>query len=243
MSITIAATIMVVSFIFYLILRSVNFYLGAFYLLVLFIFAYIVTDKQFSAFYILLYIIALITDLAIKQFDVMPTTSISLLGMNLKGFTMIIAMLIFGLMLYLIISLISARVGGNIVGAPSLQVTTSNIAQNFRPTFVSHLGIIENFFAFVMFEVLNVFGIMLPLIGIVFKLIPYLVPVFVVSFVMAIFHITAYSVALSLLLWASFAFMMFIISYIITKDSLPADVAHLINNGILDLQKPLALVI
>ena len=60
---------------------------------------------------------------------------------------------------------------------------------------------------------------------------------------MAIFHITAYSVALSLLLWASFAFMMFIISYIITKDSLPADVAHLINNGILDLQKPLALVI
>jgi len=243
MSVTTATTIMVGSFLIYLILRSINFYLGAFYLLILFIFAYIITDKQFSAFYMLLFIIALIIDLAIKGFSVVPANQTSLLGMNFKGFTMIIAMLIFGLALYVLINVISARVGGNIVGAPTLQVTTNQIAQNLRPTFVSHLGIIENYFAFVSFELLNFFGVMIPLVGVAFNLVPYILPVILVGLLMGIFHVAAYSVAFSLLLWASFAFMMFIISYIITKDSLPADFAHFLNNGIIDIARPLALVI
>lgn len=247
MSVILATTLMIISFLVYLALRSVNFYFGVFYLFTIFILSFILArnsdGKSFSIFYILIYLIAVIIDLAIRGFDVTSSSQANLFGMDLKGLGMIIAMLVLGLVIYLVISVISSRVGGNIIGAPQLQVTASEIAQNLRPTFVSHLGIVENHFAFVAFEVLNFFGVLIPLVGIAFQLVPYVLPVVVVGLIMGVFHVVAYSVALSLLIWASFAFMVFVISYVMTKDSLPADFAHFLNNGLIDISRPLALVV
>lgn len=244
MGIVTAIIIMVISFILYILLRSANQIFASFYLFLIFILAYILTDKQFSVFYILLFLVAVVIDLAIKEFDITPTDNVSLAGISFKGFSLISISLIFGVVVYIIISLISTKVGGNIVGAPKLQVTTSQIAQNLRPTFVSHLGIIENYFVFVMYEILSLFGVIIPLIGIAFNFIPYVMPILIVSITMGILHVVAYSVAISLIIWAVFAFSMFIISYLIMgNDSLPADTAHVLNNGIIDLNRPLALVI
>ena len=153
--------------------------------------------------------------------------------------------MLIGLGLYVVITLISIRVGGNIVGAPEIAIaSTSTIAQNMRPTFVGMLGIMENRIAFAFFEVLNIFGVLIPLVGVAFQLIPYIVPTLMVGIIMGIFHVTAYSVAISLLMWASMAFMLFIASYIMMgRDSLSADTSHLLNNGIIDINRGLAIVV
>ena len=236
-----AVTIMGLSFLVYIILRSINIVFADAYLFVLFIFAFILTSKEFSVFYLLLFIIAIIIDLAITQFKIAPAAS----ALGFKGFGLTLISLIVGLGLYLIISVISVRAGGNIVGAPELAVSsTSEIAQNLRPTFVSHLGIIENRIAFALFEVLSLFGGLLPFVGLVFEIIPYLVPVLIVGLIMGLFHVVAYSVSFSLILWASTAFMLFIASYLIlNRDSLGADTAHAINNGMIDISRGLQIVV
>ena len=237
-----ATIILIISVLVYILLKQIHSLVADFYLLVLFVFSYILTQKSFSLFYILLFLVVIVIDLGISQFSIEPAKSIKIGSMSYKGFTMVIISAVLGLVMYLIISGISIVKGGNIIGAPELQITTSGLAQNFRPTFVGMLGIIENRFAFVGFEILNIFGYLVPLIGIAFKLIPYLLPVVITGLLMGILHITAYSVAASLILWATFAFIIFILSYIITKDSLAADIAHILNNALIDLKRGLAIV-
>ena len=237
MALLTAITIMILSFLAYVILRSINHIIADVYLFILFIFAFVVGSKEFSVFYLLLFIISIVIDLAVSKFEI---------GTGAKtGFIQTVIALAVGLGLYLIITLISVRVGGNIIGAPEIAISsTSQIAQNMRPTFVGMLGIIENRIAFAFFEVLNLFGIMIPIIGVAFNLIPYIIPVITIGLVMGTFHVTAYSVAFSLLIWASIAFMLFIASYVImNRDSLPADFSHFLNNGILDLNRGLAIVV
>ena len=232
-----AISILAISFLAYAILRSINHIIADVFLFVLFIFAFVVSNREFSVFYLLLFIIAIVIDLAVPKFEIGTKAA--------SGFMPVMIALLVGLGLYIVITLISVRVGGNIVGAPEIAISsTSQIAQNFRPTFVGMLGIVENRIAFAFFEVLNLFGVLIPLVGVAFQLIPYLVPTIIVGIVMGLFHITSYSVAVSLLLWASIAFMLFIASYIVMRrDSLSADTAHLLNNGIIDLNRGLAIVV
>ena len=237
MAVLTAITIMALSFLAYVIFRSINHIVADVFLFILFIFAFVVSNREFSLFYLLLFVIAIVIDLSIPKFEI---------GTGIKsGFMPIVIALIAGLGLYLVITLISVRVGGNIVGAPEIAIaSTSTIAQNMRPTFVGMLGIIENRIAFAFFEVLNLFGVLIPIIGVAFNLMPYLVPIIVVGLIMGIFHVTAYSVAISLLLWASIAFMLFIASYIMMgRDSLASDTTHFLNNGNIDVMRGLSIVI
>lgn len=232
-----AMMIMAISFLAYVILRSVSHIVADVFLFILFIFAFVLSNRDFGVFYLLLFLVAIVIDLAIPKFEI---------GTQAKaGFMPIVIALLVGLGLYMIITLISVRVGGNIVGAPEIAITsTSTIAQNFRPTFVGMLGIIENRIAFAFFEVLSLFGVLIPIIGLAFEFIPYVVPAVVVGIIMGLFHVTAYSVVVSLLIWASVAFMLFIASYVIMgRDSLSADTAHLLNNGIIDINRGLAIVV
>ena len=236
MALLTAIMIMAISFLAYVILRSINHIIADVYLFVLFIFAFIVGSREFSVFYLLLFLIAIVIDLAVTKFEI---------GVAKTRFMPIVIALVVGLGLYLTITLISVRVGGNIIGAPEIAIaSTSTIAQNMRPTFVGMLGIIENRIAFVLFEVLNLFGILIPLVGVAFQLIPYVASTIIVGLVMGILHVTAYSVAISLLIWASIAFMLFITSYIIMgRDSLSSDFAHFTNNSLIDLNRGLSLVV
>ena len=237
MAVLTAITIMTISFLAYVILRSVSHIIADVFLFILFIFAFVVSNREFSVFYLLLFLIAIVIDLAVSKFEIGKGVS--------TGFMSVVTSLLIGLGIYLVIIFISARAGGNIVGAPEIAISsTSQIAQNMRPTFIGMLGIIENRIAFAFFEVISIFGLIIPVVGIAFQLVPYVVPTIIVGLVMGILHVTTYSVAISLLIWASIAFMLFIVSYIARgRDSLPADTAHFLNNGIIDVNRGLAIVV
>jgi len=232
-----AISILAISFLAYVILRSINHIIADVFLFILFIFAFVVSNREFSVFYLLMFIIAIVIDLAVPKFEIGTKAA--------SGFMPIVIALLVGLGLYIVITLISVRVGGNIVGAPEIAIaSTSTIAQNMRPTFVGMLGIVENRIAFAFFEVLNMFGVLIPIVGVAFQLVSYVMPTIIVGLIMGIFHVTAYSIAVSLLIWASIAFMLFITSYVtMGRDSLSADTAHLINNSSIDLSRGLSIVV
>lgn len=231
-----SATLLVVNFILYIMLRSVNRWLAYIQTFLLFIFAFIVSNREFSVFYLLLFVIAiLIAELNIK---VRSEQQAGMIGgkFTTKGFTLIAISLVVGVLMYAFIAIISTRVGGQIVGVPNLAISsTSEIASMLKPTFEAHLGIIENFFVFTIFESLVVFGMMLPLLGAFMTIIPVVVPLFLTALMFGIFHVAAYSISLSLILWASLAFAIFILSWFFLKDSLAADTAHYLNNGVVSL--------
>ena len=226
-------------FVLYILLRFINVYFGSFLVFLTFIFAYIVSDPKFGAFYILLFLVAIITDLAINQID---TTSqggqqARIGSTNFTGFSYVAFGIIGGLVIYFMISVISRQVGGNIVGVPNLAVTTpSLIAMKFKPVFESALGIIENTITFVVYDVLVlIFGATLLAGFSVF------LGLAVAGLILAIFHVVAYNVSIALIIYAWLAFMMFILSKLLTKDSLMADTAHFTNNGVISVSRSLSI--
>lgn len=225
----------------YIILRNVQPYFGSALVFLTFIFAFIVSSQSFSSFYLLLYLVVIVLDLAITQ---ITTTSQFKQGkFTTSGFKSVSINLIIGVVMYLVIKLFSRQVGANIVGVPSLALTTpSTIALSFKPVFEASLGIIENATAFVFFDILMAFGMLIPLVGLLIKLSGFIVPLILSSLIMAVFHVTAYSVSIALLLYAMMAFAMFIMSRIILKDSLSADTAHYLNNGLISASRSLQVV-
>lgn len=230
-------------FLLYIILKRVNSYFGSALVLFTFIFAFIVSSQSFSSFYLLLYLVVIVLDLAISQ--IYTTTNVSPQGNKARGGYGLIALsLVAGIVMYFIISLLGRQVGGNIIGVPNLAVVTpSTIALNFKPVFEASLGIIENSVAFVIYDIMLALGVLIPFVGLVIELSGIIIPMLVASIVLAIFHVVAYSVAFALLLYAGLAFAMFIISRIILKDSLSADLAHYLNNGIISLSRSLQVVV
>ena len=239
MAVITATVIFITAFLLYLIFR---FYAGQiladFFLLSIFVF-YAVFNPQVGIFYLVIALIAIVFDLAVKAISTEPAQS----AFGFKGFGLIAMQIGVGIALYALITAISVAKGGNIVGAPTLQVTTSQIGQNMRPTIVSLLGIIENRYAIIGFNLLMLFGLAIPILNILIQAIPALIPAGIMGFVMASYHVIAYSVAFSLLIWAMLAFMLFLLVYFIMKDSLSSDVAHIFNNFFIDIARPLALVI
>ena len=232
-------------FVVYILLRNVQPYFGSALVFLTFIFAFIVSSQSFSSFYLILYLVVIVLDLALNQISTTSQPSIASKAgkVSAKGYGTIAISLIAGVAMYFVIKLLSRQVGGNIVGVPNLAVTTpSIIATSFKAVFEASLGIIENATAFVIFDILLAFGWMLPLLGILIKLSGFIIPLIVSSLILAIFHVTAYSVAIGLLLYAMLAFAMFIISRILLKDSLSADTAHYLNNGLISASRSLQVV-
>jgi len=231
-------------FLFYIVLKGVNAYFGSAFVFLTFIFAFIVSSQSFSSFYLLIYLIVIVLDLAIGQISTTSHVQGFKRGkFTSAGFKGVGISLLVGFVMLASIRLLSRQVGANIVGVPNLAIATpSTIALGFKPVFESALGIIENQVAFVIFDIMMVFGLLIPLIGILVKASGFIVPLLISSLVMAIFHITAYSVAIALLLYAMIAFAMFIASRMLFKDSLAADVAHYANNGIISVSRSLAVV-
>ena len=220
-------TIAIIGFILHIITRSIDRFLNYAYLLLVFIFAFVVSNREFSVFYILLYLIAIVISELFKiDTEMQAGTGLKLTLLSLG----------LGTAIYLVIAVISSRVGGNIVGTPDLGISsTQEIARNFKPLFESMLGIIENFFFFMVFDMMLVLGI--------FALfIPVVMPLIITSLIAAIFHASAYSVSISLMLWAMMAFGLFIISRFALKDSLAADTGHWLNNLVTSVSRGLSIV-
>ena len=167
------------NFLLYILLRKAHRWLGYLQLFLLFIFAFIITSKDFSVFYLLMFSVAiLISELNVKvRAEEQASTSGGI------GFT--ILCLSIGAIIYIMIAVIGSSVGGNIIGAPNLGITTtSDIAKAFKPTLEASLGIIENFFVFAVFEALMVFGLLIPLVGRLIQVTSIIIPLLLASFIM-----------------------------------------------------------
>ena len=237
-------TILIISLVAYILLRGANQILADAYLFILFIFSFIISSQSFSMFYLMLFLVAIILDIVvvkINTFDV--PNKINVFGMEASGFGKIGISLAVGVLLYVFIIAIGNTVGGNIVGAPDLKITsTSEVASLMKPALESNLGIIENRIAFVLFGVLNAFGLMIPILGLAFQLLPLVLPMMLIGFVMGLFHVAAYGISAGLIIWAALAFMLFIGTTFILKDSLSSDIAHFINNARISLSRGLSIV-
>jgi len=239
-------TLLVIWFVLYVLFKGVHPFLAHIFVFITFVFAYTVSNQSFSAFYLILFLIAIVVDLSITEIDSVYRSSSSFTFQHkftAQGFGFTILSLVAGLIMFFAISLLSRQAGGNIVGVPDLSITTSSqIGMSFKPVFQSALGIIENTFAFAVFDILLVFGVMLPVLGMLFRATTILLPMLVTGFAMGLLHITAYSVAVGLIIYASIAFMMFIVVRILLKDSLASDTAHYTNNAVVSVGQGLSIV-
>ena len=237
-----AITIAIINFIAYVIFRSVNRWLAYLHLFLLFIFAFIISSRDFSVFYLLIFIIAVLISEFVSQIRT-EEGSFSDGKFSLGSFQFILLSLAIGLVMFISIVAIESRVGGNIIGTPNLAISgTSEIVQVWKPTFESMLGIIENFMFFVVMDMLLVFGVLIPLIGRIIQFTSPVLPILIAAFLAGILHIVAFEVSVALILWATIAFAMFMFSRFFTQDSLAADFAHWLKNLMVSVSRGLQIV-
>lgn len=232
-----ALTLAGANFLLYVLLRRIDRWLSYIQLFLLFIFAFVISDRSFSIFYLMMFVVAVLIS------ELNPNVRAEEQQSKKRGFGFTILMLSIGVVMYILIALVSSSVGGNIIGVPNLAVSTAaDIGKAFKPTLEASLGIIENFFTFAVFEALLAFGMLIPLVGRLIQVTVIALPLLITAFIMAIFHVSAYSVSVVLILWAMFAFGLFILSRYFAKDSLPADTGHYLNNLIVSAQRNLRVV-
>jgi len=237
-----AITIAIINFIAYVIFRSVNRWLAYLHLFLLFIFAFIISSRDFSVFYLLIFIIAVLISEFIPQVKT-EEGSFSDGKFSAGSFQFILLSLAIGLVMFISIVAIESRVGGNIIGTPNLAISgTSEIVQVWKPTFESMLGIIENFMFFVVMDMLLTFGVLIPLIGRIIQFTSPMMPILIAAFLAGILHIVAFEVSVALILWATIAFAMFMFSRFFTQDSLAADFAHWLKNLMVSVSRGLQIV-
>lgn len=241
---SIALIITIVVFLLIILFRMTHKLLADTFLFALFMFAFIITDRGFSSYYLLALLIAIVIDLALPQFDIRPQKSANIFGGKFAGVSLVFVSIVIGIAIFLVIAVISTRVEGNIVGVPDLAVSPlDKISYSFKPALESALGIIENRIFFVFLEVLVAFGLAIPILGFIFSFIPFLVPMSIISLLFAVFHVVAYNVAIGIMIWAMLAFILFAVPYIITRDTLIADTAHYLNNAVVSFSRTLQVVV
>jgi len=148
--VVVAITIAVINFIAYIVFRGISRWLAYTHLFLLFIFAFIISNRDFAVFYLILFIVAIIiSEFTIKVQTEQQSGSFSEGKFSASGFNFVLLSLAVGAVMFIMIVLVEARVGGVIIGAPDLAITSvSSIAQAWKLTFESMLGIIENFIFF-----------------------------------------------------------------------------------------------
>jgi hypothetical protein len=240
MAATIQIILLIVWFALFIISLRIQVYLAATLVFFTYLFSFVVGNPQSASFYLLAYVIAIVIDLAVNGINTTSQTATNFKAgrLEVKGFSYITLCLIAGLVIYLIITQMSRAAGANIIGVPNLAISPSSpVGWALKPVFESALGIIENTLFFVVFDLIFKFGIAFlgPLV--------YLVSTFSASILFAGFHVIAYSLSISLLIYAAGAFILFIISRFIFKDPLPSHFAHYINNGIISASRGLSIVV
>jgi hypothetical protein len=204
------------------------------FILVYFLFAYINIDgsKNLATFY-LFSILAYMSVRALQKNYAVRNEGFTkrLFSFSLKGRVPWIGILV-GIGLFFVMRLLQGGVSTAIIGVPSLAISNPG----FSVSNVMLLGAVENRFFFTVFEVLrNIVstGLLaaIPVVGGVLSGFQLFVPVVLTSVLFSIFHLTAFSLALSSMIFASMVFILWLISYIVLRDDLSSNTAHMFWNA------------
>lgn len=255
---TIPIIIMIASFVIYLVFNSINERLGAFFLIVFFLFAVPNIDAIQGLFYGL----TLVAVMIFAPFSRLKTNreSVTIGKKRITGVLPQLGFVILGIGIWLIMrSLQVQSPAAAIIGVPQLAIVGNlpeTLKMLFAPTIIGLLGIIENLFFFTLYLILTTeaFGRFFSAIGAVSAKIPAvgrMIGVFFTSIgsgllnkifagittavLFSLFHLSVYGLVLGALVFAVLVMSLWIISFEVFRDTTPADTSHWMWNGLIQL--------
>lgn len=236
-------TVLLATLIIWLIIRSISITVSDIFLFFIFLFAYANIDKALATFYLIGLLFVIVVDWTNQPFELGIAKKFSISKFTFKGYGFMIFSLILGFFIYIGINMMGTRTGSVVIGVPILAtVTTSTIVTSFMPALTALLGIIENRVFFTLFNLVTRYGVLIPVVGVAFGIGLPVLPILLSSLIFALFHLTAYSIAVGAILWAMMSFALFLSSYLITGDTLSADFAHWLNNALVAIKRGLQIV-
>ena len=236
----------ILALIIFIILDTINPLLSDITIFGYFLFAYtnIEGSTTIATFYLIAILFVIMVRLAKRTFSLQEHSEApirKILGINLTGKLPILGVGL-GIGIFLIMRLLQGVSTASIIGTPSLAIS----GDVFNVITISVLGIVETRLFFTIFnlvkENVDIFT-MIPILGVVLGVLAPVVPVVFVAILFGIFHLTAYGLSLSAILFAVMVMTIWILSFIITKSDLPANISHYLWNGIVVLNRLLGIAI
>jgi len=257
MSLTLSIIIAVSIFAILIIADNINYLLSSGILFMLFMWGMITFDM--TTLQKIFYPIGIVFYLAVKanMGDKLQTTATSadingskrggyFSGLRYHIFSIVVGIVMLGFMFLMT----SAK--GQFLGVSTLSISTSGFSAwataQFAPAISLALGFIENRMFIAWLNILLVSKAALS--GLLSLILPILtplvliIPVGITALTFGLFHIIAYSVSWSKILWAAAIMVIWIISYYMTgKDTTAMDTAHGGWNGLLTAKETLSIAI
>tara|TARA_Y100000034_G_scaffold2862_1_gene3529 strand:- start:1182 stop:1910 length:729 start_codon:yes stop_codon:yes gene_type:complete len=227
----------------FVILDTIKPLLADIFIFLYFLFAFINIEGSttLATFYLFSILFVISVRIAKSTFTISSEPIKQFGGISLKSKIPIFGILL-GIGIFLLMRILQTSAPGAIIGVPQLAITS----QAFNVTTVMLLGIVETRFFFTMFNLLTEFKdifFKIPVLGQLFSIISFTIPIAFTSILFAIFHITAYSLSISTMVFAALVMVVWIISFILTKSDLPANISHALWNGIVSLGRALGIAI
>jgi len=247
--------ILAIGLIILIIIESIHPILPDVAICIYFMFAYINVEAHdwLATFYLIMALFTLMFIIARSRYAIQDKPSIMIKGKRLEGAKLLFTKLLVGFMMFGFMVLIASgkKEPGSIIGVPLFAMS----GPGWSVLTAALLGRTENRFIFGLFEIIKGTQLfvklqeiattiisMIPVLGpvlramltVIFKftvIFVFLIPVGLLCYLFAFFHYAAFNAQSVLLWWAFLVMMMWIISYIIFKDSLSADTCHYSWNG------------
>lgn len=201
----------------FLIIDNFDDLLGSGFLLVLFLFtlANFRDDVTFMAvYYLIMGLIVVVFSQTKYKVKLMGGNVNTVGGFNLGFFSIPVLGILGGALIYLIIRVMSGAAAATVVGVPTLAVVD---ATPILVTMTAMLGVFENRFGLTVYNILKEF-VGLFVAG----------AVVVIGF--ALFHLFAFQLAISSLLFSGIVMMLWLVSYELTQDDVVMTVSHTMHN-------------
>lgn len=241
-SVLIPIIIAVGSFLLYLALDSKNVLFGSAFLFIIFWFASANLDARQGFFYIIGIIFFAIFG---RNTNIGLNEGSARVGEKSFGSTFLasVVMVGVGIAIYGIMRVVSGAspVGASIIGVPTLSILDSQLTSLFSITIIALLGVIENRAFFTLYHVIvksplgSLFGL-IPFVGGLFsKIADNILAIIITSVTFAFFHISVYGLNAGALVFASIIMGTWIISWLLTNRTYPADTSHALWNGIIEI--------
>lgn len=220
----------IVFFVVFLLLDSKSQVLSNIFLFGYFLWGYVNIEGSTSlaTFYLFAILFVIIVNLTKQNFSIKDSSNTQ--GWSFKSFKIPLISFIVGILIFAFMTLLQSKSPGAIIGVPTLALASGT----FYASQIGMLGIIENRLFFSVYELFSLYPVTLGFLT------P-LVPVLSSASIFAVFHLSAYGLALSSLLFALIVFSIWIISYIILRDDLASNLAHFLWNVSVVLGSSLAI--
>ena len=210
-------------------------------------FAWVYTNIEGSSnlatFYLIGMLFVIVLRVANRSFSLQGHSEINtrkILGLSLAGKLPVVGVGA-GIVILIIMRMLQGVSTASIIGVPSLAISSdiTNLVS------ISLLGIVETRLFFSLYNLVKVNIAMfstLPVVGLLFAVFSPIMPILMISVLFGVFHISAYALSVSAIIFAVMVMVIWVLSYEILDSDLPANIAHYLWNGLVVLGKSLKII-